>query len=66
VRQSTRSEEEDIAMPRTDETDTRRAHDQEADRNRLAEEKSANDKSAVKEPEGSAVEHQASKIIGNG
>jgi len=53
-------------MPRTDETDTRRAHDQEADRNRLAEEKSANDKSAVKEPEGSAVEHQASKIIGNG
>jgi hypothetical protein len=33
---------------------------------RLAEEKSANDKSAVKEPESGAVEHQASKIIGNG
>lgn len=53
-------------MPGTDNHDQRKAEDQEAERKRLAEEKSADDKGAVKEPESDSRERQAGKIIGNG
>ncbi|MBB3544116.1 hypothetical protein [Rhizobium sp. BK399] len=53
-------------MPSKDDHDQHKAHDQEAERKRHAEEKSAEGKAAVKEPESATVEHQAGKIIGNG
>ncbi len=53
-------------MPSADNHDQRKAQDQEAERKHHAEEKSADDKRAVKEPESDSRERQAGKIIGNG
>ena len=58
------SDREDVALPSADNHDQRKAQDQEAERH--AEEKSADDKRAVKEPESDSRERQAGKIIGNG
>ena len=60
------SDREDIAMPSADNHDQRKAQDQEAERKHHAEDKSADDKRAVKEPESDSRECQAGNIIGNG
>lgn len=53
-------------MPGTGDNHTRKAEEQEAERKRLAEQKSADQEGSVKEPENGASEVQAGKIIGNG
>ncbi|WP_156392813.1 hypothetical protein [Rhizobium sp. Root1220] len=53
-------------MPSPEERDPHKAQDQEAERKRLAEQKSADEKGAVKEPESASHTQEAGKIIGNG
>lgn len=53
-------------MPTTDDREPRKAAEQNPEHKPLSEEKPADEKDAVKEPHEDAVEHQASKIIGNG